>query len=123
LKTVKTVLIVDDSSFSRDVIKEILSKCSVEIIGEAENGTRGVEKYAELKPDIVIMDLMMEEENGMEALKRILETDPEAAVVMVSAAAGQDVIADEARAAGARMVFKKPLDRKLFIEYINAFTA
>jgi len=118
----KKVLIVDDSSYMREVIKEFLSKCSVEVIAEAVNGTEGFEKYKELKPDIVIMDLMMEEENGIEALKRIMEFDPEAFVIMVSSAAGQGVIANEARSAGARMCFKKPLDRKLFIEYINAFS-
>jgi two-component system chemotaxis response regulator CheY len=63
----KGVLIVDDAAFMRMMIKDILSKNGYQVVGEAENGLKAVEKYAELKPDLVIMDITMPEMDGIEA--------------------------------------------------------
>ena len=65
----KGVLIVDDAAFMRMMIKDILSKNGYQVVGEAENGLKAVEKYAELKPDLVIMDITMPEMDGIEAVK------------------------------------------------------
>jgi len=114
----KTVLIVDDSSFMRRSIKKILIKNGYDVVGEANNGRIGVEKYKELNPDFVTMDLVMDEMNGLEALKLILEDDPEANVIMVSSM-GQDVIVRDAIVLGAKNFLLKPLDEKQVVEAIR----
>ena len=72
----KRVLIVDDAAFMRVSIRNIVSKNGYEVAGEAENGAVAVQKYAELHPDIVTMDITMPEMNGLEALIAIRKADP-----------------------------------------------
>ena len=71
----KQVLIVDDASFMRMMIKDILTKNGYEVVGEAENGNKALEKYKELKPDLVLMDITMPEVDGISALKNIRKED------------------------------------------------
>ena len=101
------VLIVDDAAFMRISIKNMLTKNGYEIIGEAENGAIGVEMYKELQPDIVTMDITMPEMSGLDALKEIVKTDPQAKVVMVSAM-GQEAMVREAIVSGAKGFIVKP---------------
>ena len=91
----------------RMAIKTMLEKNGYEIIAEAENGAIGVEKYKELKPDIVTMDITMPEMGGIEALKVIREYDPKAKVVMLSAM-GQESMVKEAVMSGAKSFIVKP---------------
>jgi len=114
----KTVLIVDDSNFMRRLIKKILIKSDCEVVGEANNGKLGVEMYKELKPDFVTMDLVMDEMNGLDALKLILEIDPNASVIMVSSM-GQDVVVRDAIVLGAKNFLIKPLDEKQVVDAIK----
>jgi len=114
----KTVLIVDDSTFMRRLIKRIMIKNGLDVIGEASNGKLGVEKYKELRPDIVTMDLVMDEMNGLDALKLILESDPNASVIMVSSM-GQEVIVRDAIVLGAKNFLLKPLDEQQVVDAIN----
>ena len=65
------VLIVDDAAFMRMMIKDILSKNGYEVVGEAENGQKAVEKFQELKPDLTTMDITMPEMDGITAVKEI----------------------------------------------------
>lgn len=67
----KKILIVDDAAFMRMMIKDILVKNGYEVVGEAENGLRAIEKYKELSPDLVIMDITMPEFDGIQAVKEI----------------------------------------------------
>ena len=78
------VLVVDDAAFMRMMVKDILSKNGYEIVGEAENGMKALEKYQELKPDLVTMDITMPEMDGITAVKEIKKVDPGAKVVMCS---------------------------------------
>jgi len=103
----KKVLIVDDAAFMRMMIKMILEKNGFEVIGEAVNGSDGVQKYKELKPDIVTMDITMPEMTGIEALKCIIEFNPNAKIVMVSAV-GQEPLIREAIIGGAKSFIVKP---------------
>jgi len=105
---IKTALIVDDSSFMRTFIGKLISDQGLTVVGEAENGKIGVEKYKELKPDIVFMDIVMEEMMGFEALKEIIEYDPDAVVIMISSAVEQDYMAGQAKSLGAKAVVLKP---------------
>ncbi|MDL2218297.1 response regulator [Christensenellaceae bacterium OttesenSCG-928-M15] len=103
----KRVLIVDDAAFMRVSIRNILTKNGFEVVGEAENGAVAVQKYGELKPDIVTMDITMPEMNGLEALQTIRKSDPKANVIMVSAL-GQEAMVRDAVMSGAKGFVVKP---------------
>jgi len=108
------VLIVDDSAFMRLTLKNMLSRAGIEVIGEAENGIEAVEKYKQLKPDFVLMDILMPVEDGLEAMKQIIKSDSEAKIIVVSAI-GQETIVQEALQIGAKDYLVKPvLEDKLF---------
>ncbi|MDL2258704.1 response regulator [Eubacteriales bacterium OttesenSCG-928-K08] len=112
------VLIVDDAVFMRVSIKNILIKNGFEIAGEAENGLVGLQKYKELKPDIVTMDITMPEMNGLDALRAIREYDPTASVVMVTAL-GQEAMVREAVLSGAKGFVVKPYKENTIVEMLR----
>jgi two-component system chemotaxis response regulator CheY len=101
------VLIVDDAAFMRISIKNTLTKNGFEVIGEAENGAVAVEKYKELKPDVVTMDITMPEMSGLDALKAIVAYDSNAKIIMVSAM-GQEAMVRDAVLSGAKGFIVKP---------------
>jgi DNA-binding NarL/FixJ family response regulator len=80
----KTVLIVDDAYFMRNLIKKTLKEAGYEVIGEAKDGKEGVRLYFELKPDVVTMDINMPHMSGIEATKEILSKDPNAKIIAVT---------------------------------------
>ena len=104
----KNILICDDAAFMRMMIKDILTK----------NGAKAVEKYAELKPDLVLMDITMPEMDGIEALKKIKETDPNAAVIMCSAM-GQQAMVIESIQSGAKDFIVKPFQADRVLEAVQ----
>jgi len=114
----KTVLIVDDSSLMRRLLRHIVIKNGYDVVGEATNGKLGVDKYRELKPDVVTMDLVMDEMNGLEALKLIINENPDANVIMVSSM-GQDVIVRDAIVTGAKNFLLKPFDEQQVVEALK----
>lgn len=114
----KKVLIVDDAAFMRMMIKDILSKNGYEVAGEAENGLRAVEKYKELTPDLVLMDITMPEMNGIDAVKNIKAIDPGAKIVMCSAM-GQQAMVIESIQAGARDFIVKPFQADRVLEAVR----
>ena len=105
----KTILVVDDSGFMRNLIKRHVSILDVDVVGEAENGKIAVEKYIELKPDIVTLDLAMHEHGGLEALQEIRKIDPDANVVIVCSIAGRSAILEEVKKLGVHAIINKPL--------------
>ncbi|MEY8303183.1 response regulator [Anaerosalibacter bizertensis] len=114
----KRILIVDDASFMRMMIKDILTKNGFEVVGEGENGLKAVEKYEELKPDLVIMDITMPEMDGIQAVKEIKKIDSDAKIVMCSAM-GQQAMVIEAIQAGARDFIVKPFQADRVIEAVK----
>ena len=114
----KNILICDDAAFMRMMIKDILTKNGYYIVGEAENGTNGVTKYTELKPDLVMMDITMPDMSGIEALKKIIKYDPNAKVIMCSAM-GQQAMVLDAIQAGAKDFIVKPFQEKRVLEAIS----
>ena len=104
-----SILIVDDSRTSRKILKGILESEGYEVVGEATNGQEGYERYAELKPDVVTMDITMPVLDGIEALKKIKGEYPDAKVVMVTAA-GQKTKMVEAVQNGANEFVSKPFE-------------
>ncbi|MHB8780818.1 MAG: response regulator [Candidatus Geothermincolia bacterium] len=113
-----TALIVDDALFMRMMIRDILVSVGIEVVGEAENGRDAVDEYERLKPDLVTMDIVMPEVDGIEAVKRILEADPEARIIMCSAM-GQQPLVVEALEAGARDFIVKPFQPSKVIETVR----
>jgi len=101
------VMIVDDAAFMRIQIKNMLSKNGYEVAGEAENGLQAVERYKELQPDAVTMDITMPEMSGLDALREIIKQDPKAKVLMVSAM-GQEAMVRDAILSGAKGFIVKP---------------
>lgn len=112
------VLIVDDAAFMRMMIKDILTKNGYNIAGEAENGVKAIEKYSEVKPDLVLMDITMPEMDGIEALKKIKQADPGASVIMCSAM-GQQAMVIESIQAGAKDFIVKPFQADRVIEAVQ----
>lgn len=112
------ILIVDDAAFMRMMIKEILTKNGYSVVGEASDGSQAVEKYKELKPDLVTMDITMPEMDGIQALKEIRRLDASARVIMCSAM-GQQAMVIDAIQAGARDFIVKPFQADRVIEAIR----
>ena len=112
------VLVVDDAAFMRMMVKDILSKNGYEVVGEAENGLKAVEKYQELKPDLTTMDITMPEMDGITAVKEIKKIDPSAKVIMCSAM-GQQAMVVEAIQAGARDFIVKPFQPDRVFEAVR----
>ncbi|NLM96998.1 MAG: response regulator [Halanaerobiaceae bacterium] len=112
------ILIVDDSAFMRRTLRKILEKAGFEVIGEAADGGTAIEKYKELKPDVVTMDITMPGINGIETVKNILAINDKARIIMCSAI-GQQGIIIEALQAGAKEYLIKPFRESLVIETIN----
>src|SRR5690625_5171644 len=101
------ILIVDDAAFMRMMIKDILVKNGFDVVGEAQDGQQAVEKYKELEPDLVTMDITMPEMDGITALKQILNIHSSAKVIMCSAM-GQQAMVIDAIQAGAKDFIVKP---------------
>lgn len=113
----KTVLVVDDAAFMRMMIRDILTKEGY-VIHEAVNGRDAVEKFAEVRPDLVTMDITMPEMSGLEALRAIREGDPSARILMVSAMGQQKMIV-EALELGAMDFLVKPFQPTKVLETVK----
>ena len=114
----KNILIVDDAAFMRMMIKDILTKNGYTIAAEAENGKIAVDKYNEVKPDLVLMDITMPEMDGIQALKEIKKLDGSATVIMCSAM-GQQAMVIESIQAGAKDFIVKPFQAERVIEAVK----
>lgn len=114
----KNILICDDAAFMRMMIKDILTKNGYNVAGEAENGLKAVEKYKEVNPDLVLMDITMPEMDGIQALKEIKKADAGALVIMCSAM-GQQAMVIESIQAGAKDFIVKPFQAERVIEAVK----
>ncbi|MBI4743703.1 MAG: response regulator [Actinobacteria bacterium] len=112
------VLIVDDAAFMRMMLKDILTKAGYEIVGEAASGLEAVERFKEVKPDLITMDITMPEMDGIEAVRNIRKIDSEVKILMVSAM-GQQKLIIESLEAGANDFIVKPFQPAKVIEIIE----
>lgn len=103
------VLIVDDAGYMRARIREILTAGGFDVVGEASNGLEAIERYKELRPDLVTMDIVMPFKNGLEATRELRAHDPQARIVMCSAL-GQEALVMEAIESGAADFIVKPFE-------------
>ncbi len=100
------ILIVDDAAFMRMMLRNILTQNGHEVIGEAENGGKGVKQYQELRPDVVTMDITMPDMDGITAVKEIKKIDPAARIIMCSAMGQQAMVVDAIKSGAADFVVK-----------------
>ncbi len=114
----KRVLVVDDAACMRIMIKDILQKGGYEVVGEAEDGKKAIEKYKELKPDLVTMDITMPDMDGIAAVKEIRKIDENAVIIMCSAM-GQQAMVIDAIQAGAKDFVVKPFQPERVLEAIK----
>jgi two-component system chemotaxis response regulator CheY len=112
------VLIVDDASFMRTMLKDILTSGGFELAGEATDGVEAVQKFKELKPDIVTMDIVMPLKSGIDAVKEIIAFNKDARIIMCSAL-GQESLVLEAINAGAKDYIIKPFDPEKVVEMVK----
>ena len=112
------VLVVDDAIFMRKMISDILASNGMEVVGEADTGSGAVARYSELKPDLVTMDIIMPEMNGIDAVRKIIEADSNAKIVMCSAL-GQQALVQDALTAGAKDFLIKPFNPSRVIEVVT----
>jgi two-component system chemotaxis response regulator CheY len=115
----KRVMVVDDAMFMRASLKMMLEKNGFEVAAEAENGAIAVQKYKEVKPDFVTMDITMPEMDGLQALKLIKQFDPSAKIVVVSAM-GQEPVVKEAILSGAKSFIVKPFKEDFVLKTLNS---
>jgi two-component system, chemotaxis family, chemotaxis protein CheY len=116
----KTLLVVDDAAMIREKIKETARAAGWQIVGEADNGREGVERFSELRPAVVTLDLVMPECDGIRALREILAIDPDAKVVIVSALGQKNVLKDAFKAGAADFVVK-PFDGRTLAATLEQF--
>ncbi|MGD2135397.1 MAG: response regulator [Gemmatimonadales bacterium] len=113
-----TVLVCDDAIFMRTMISDILTGAGYEVVGEAETGLQAVEKYKQLRPDLVTMDIVMPDMGGIDAVREIVQEDPEARILMCSAM-GQQALVVEAIQAGAKDFIVKPFQPSRVLEAVE----
>jgi two-component system, chemotaxis family, chemotaxis protein CheY len=114
----KSVLICDDAIFMRTMVGDILTQAGFEIVGEAETGLQAVERFKELRPDLVTMDIVMPDMGGIDAVREIVKLDPDAKVLMCSAM-GQQALVVEAIQAGAKDFVVKPFQPSRVLEAVT----
>lgn len=122
LESMSKVLIVEDAPFIREMIRDILESHDHEIAGEAANGLEAIEKFKMLKPDVVLMDILMPGMDGLSAIMKIIEIDPKAKIIVVSALV-KEALRKEAMRAGAVDFVAKPFQVERLLEAVRAATA
>jgi len=112
------VLLVDDSTYIRTVLGSIIVDAGFEVVGEAADGEEAIRKYMDLKPDIVLMDVIMEPMNGMAATEAILDKDPAARILMVTVLETKEILMDLIKI-GAKGYITKPFSKEEIAEKIR----
>ena len=114
----KRVLVVDDQLITRTMIKDVASEAGWEVAGEASDGQQAVEQFKELSPDLVTLDMVMPHLDGLAALEQILQIDPSACVVMVSAVDQRPKL-NRAIELGAADFLVKPVEKARLLSMFN----
>lgn len=101
------ILIVDDNENTREMVRQILQRTGHEVVGEAEDGEGALKAFKDLRPEIVLLDIIMPGKSGLEVLREIRAIDPAAKVVMLTAV-DQDEVNDQLSKSGASAIIYKP---------------
>jgi two-component system, chemotaxis family, chemotaxis protein CheY len=122
IKMTKTLLVTDDAAVMREIIKSTVRDKGWTVVGEAADGQAAIDRYAELRPDAVTLDLVMPDFDGLHALRGILKIDPAARVLVVSAVEQKSILR-EAFKAGATDFVVKPFERQGLLETLERIAA
>lgn len=114
----KRVLVVDDQVFMRNMLSDIFVSGGFDIVGEAANGIEAIERFNQLKPDLVTMDIVMPFKSGIEATREIVKSDAKA-IVIVCSALGQETLVMDAIEAGAADFIVKPFKAEDVLSVVN----
>ena len=111
-------MVVDDSAFMRNMLKNLITQSGGQVVAEAVDGKDAVEKFSQTRPQLVLMDIMMPNMNGLDALKQIMNIDRNAKVVMCTSVGQEKVVAEAVEAGASDFIIKpfKPMDIKAVIE-------
>ncbi|MBB4660987.1 two-component system chemotaxis response regulator CheY [Conexibacter arvalis] len=112
------VLVVDDAAFMRKMLTDALSNGGHEVVGEAGNGVEAIQRFQELRPELITLDITMPEKDGLEALREIMAIDPSAKVVMCSAL-GQEAKVLESIKLGAKDFVVKPFQAERVLDAVG----
>ena len=112
------VLVADDSDAIRQVLQDILSIGKHELVGEAIDGNEAIEKFIELQPDLLLLDLAMPKKDGLSVVKEIIEINPDARIVLITASDNQFIIT-QCLEAGAIASISKPFDFDKVLKVIS----
>jgi two-component system chemotaxis response regulator CheY len=114
----RTLLVADDAAIIRAIIKDVATQAGWDVVGEAANGQEAIDRYAELQPDAMTLDLVMPEYDGLHALRGIMAAQPDAKVLVVSAV-NQSQVLKTAFRLGASDFVVKPFDRKVLVNTLD----
>ena len=112
------VMTIDDSAAILTIIAAYLEDSEFNVVSSERDGRRAVQRFDEIRPDIVLLDLIMPGQSGVETLAQILTIDPEACVVMISSLGTEDAV-HECLTTGARSFLQKPFTRDDFIAFMR----
>jgi len=118
----KKLLVVDDAVIIREIIKDTLKSAGWTIVGEADNGQTAIERYRELQPDVMTLDMVMPGFDGLHALRQILQEFPAAKIIVVSALDQKNVLKDAFKIGAADFILK-PFDKKNLVETVERVIA
>ncbi len=113
-----TILITDDSDAIRLVLRDIVEIGKHIVVGEAYDGAGAVEKYTQLKPDVLLLDLAMPKKDGLTVIQEIIEMDPKAKIILITAAGNMKII-DKCLASGAKSYIAKPFEFEQVLKIID----
>ena len=116
------VLVVDDESIITMQLRKLLTKAGYDVVGTAADGKEAALKAEKLRPDVILMDLVMPREHGLEAIPRINETLPGSAIIVVTALQSKDILT-EALDAGAKDYLLKPYKKQDLLDIIKKYAA
>ena len=114
-----TVMTIDDSAAILTIIAAYLEDSEFTVVASERDGKRAVRTFQEVRPDIVLLDLIMPGQSGMETLSQILALDPDTCVVMVSSLGTEEAV-HECLSTGATSFLQKPFSRDAFIEFLRS---
>lgn len=109
-----TILVIDDSPFASQQVKDVVEEHGYEVIDYARNGEEGIEKYKEIHPDFVILDIIMPGIGGLETAEILLKEDPKAKIMMLSSLCDSGTL-EEVKSIGLKYLIPKPLDEDVLL--------
>lgn len=113
-----SILIADDSDAIRLVLRDILEIGKHTVVGEAIDGAETVEKYPQLKPDMLLLDLAMPKKDGLTVIHEIIAMDPKAKIILITAADNMKII-NQCLTGGAKTYIAKPFEFEQVLKIID----